>query len=303
MLRGVSTQAFASPLPLLDVADADVPDDSPSARGAKRFALPFIALLAAAVVGYLLIPKGGVVPSAPAPAPIASTPARSTAEAPAPSASDSGAAAASDAASSSGPASEGGSSLDRLALDLIARERKLQEARDAQRAQIEQDRAEAAAKAKEALAGRSSAAASTTPTTVIAPPAPPSQQAIDAEARTRALELEVARLRAESEARQRQEDESAKARALAAAEKEVAAQNAEAERERQAKAIATARKTCSLPAMDLSVAGNLNYFNALSAPGATKTSTGAIRLPPVEVADGKTAVYEITPDSCAHKVR
>ncbi|GAC1624594.1 MAG: hypothetical protein NVS9B10_10710 [Nevskia sp.] len=276
----------------LRAAAADAPAaraDRPrvASRRPLRFALPAAALVAVAAIGYLLVPKSGVVPAAAAvqtalPAPASGSAATASPAAPA---------AATTAAETS---------LDRLALELIARERKLQEARDAQRVQEEREKAQAAAKLKETETRTAGGAA---PAIVNSAPPAPSPAAVEAEARTRTLEAEVARLRADSEARQRSEEEAAKARAQAAAEKDLAAQGAEAERARQTQAIALARKKCSLPAMDLSEGGNLNFYNALQAPGARKTAGGAIRLPPVELGNGKTAIYEITPDSCAHLVR
>ena len=55
--------------------------------------------------------------------------------------------------------------------------------------------------------------------------------------------------------------------------------------------------------MDLSEGNNLNFYNAISVPGAQKVGSGAIRLPPIELNDGTKAVYDITPDSCAQRVK
>lgn len=134
------------------------------------------------------------------------------------------------------------------------------------------------------------------PAAVVTAPAKAVAEESGAIARARELEAEVARLRAEKEAQQ-----NAEAQARAAAEQD-AVQRAQAERERQQQIIARARANCRLPAPDLFSDGLMTYDRALKVRGAVKRGD-AVRLPKVELPDGRDAVFEITPDSCARIVR
>lgn len=256
--------------------------------------------LIAAVVVLAVVAGGGYVL-------MSSAPKNTVSASPAPAA-DSSETATGEAASSAGKAATNEaepSSLDRLALEFMSRDKKAQEAQR-QREQADQEAREARAREQAARsAAPPPAPAPAAP--VAAAPTPPAENA-EAIAKQKALEKEVERLRTEAEARKRNEEAAAqeKARAEAAARdaaKQSAAKEAEALKQRQAQAIASARKNCQLPAMELSEAGNLTFYNALSIPGAKSLPTGVIRLPPVDLDDGTKAVFEITPDSCAHRVR
>lgn len=295
-----------NPAPLAVEPEAEIPAAAKRASSAApRYAMAAVAVIAIAAGAYWLLAR---------------PPAKSLPAAPVAAAPSAKAAAGDESAAPAAATGDEQPSLDQLALDLIARERKLQEARDAQRAQEAQDRAAAVAKARETPRGKGNvaaaeggaAAAPGSADTAKAGPAPaavtPSPEAIEAEKRALELEREVARLRSEREARlQAAEAEAAKERAQAELDNDLKARKAVADREHKAQlvaqAIKDARRNCRLPAMQLSAGDNLTYYNALSAPGAYKTDSGAIRLPPVELSDGSREVYEITPDSCAHRVR
>ncbi|MDE2148805.1 MAG: hypothetical protein KGJ55_02995 [Gammaproteobacteria bacterium] len=140
------------------------------------------------------------------------------------------------------------------------------------------------------------------------------QQALDAqraqlEAEVQKLQqqLQAQRLKAQQEAEaaaqealQRAQQQAAEAQAK---KQQEAAERAAAEARHVAEVVARANKNCSLPAPRLSVDNNLIYDNALQVPGALKLSSGAIRLPPVRLPDGSQQQFEITPDSCAHRMR
>lgn len=134
------------------------------------------------------------------------------------------------------------------------------------------------------------------PAAVVTLPVPQAAPESEALARARELEAEVARLLAEKEAQQ-----NAEALTRAAAE-QAAAQRAQSESERQQQIIADARAHCRLPAPDLFSDGLMTYDRALKVRGAVKRGD-AVRLPKVELPDGRDAVFEITPDSCARLVR
>jgi len=253
-----------------------------------RYVVPVVALVVVAAGAYVLVPHSAPPPAKPTAAAASATQANSA---------DAGASAAAPA-----PAEAEPSALDRLALDFLSRDKKAQEQR--QKEQADRDEREARAR-EQATKAAAAPAPAPPPAPVAAAPAPDTSEAL---ARQKALEQEVERLRAENEARKRNEEADAKAQARAEqAAKEAAKQNAakaaEAQRVRQAQAIASARKNCALPAMELSEAGNLTFYNALSVPGAQELATGVIRLPPLDLDDGTKAVFEITPDSCAHRIR
>lgn len=266
------------------VAPPTAPTPAPR-RGLPGWALPAGAVTALLVLGYALFPRS----EKPTPAP---------ASAAAPAATTAGAGSIAAPPAGGAPAAgDGASSLDRLALDLIARDKKAQDARELQRLQ-EQRASEGAARKREQ--DLKPAPGAVPPQVTVPPPAAPAPDT-EAVTRERALEAEVARLRAESESKQRADEEAARAREQAA--KDAAAKLADAERTKQSQAIALARRNCKVPAMDLSEGNNLNFYNAISVPGAQKVGSGAIRLPPIELNDGTKAVYDITPDSCAQRVK
>ena len=169
----------------------DFPPMAPGAAPRSRSKLPLligIAVVAAAAGGYFLLGSKGAPeePSAAAPPPVQ---ARAVA-APAPAAV--AVPAAADAASTAAaPApAQGDAGLDRLALDLMAKEKKVADARD----QLQTQREQAAQEAKTSAAanGRTAVAAA-------APPAP-SQAELEAAEHLRQLQAEVDRLRKEKEA-------------------------------------------------------------------------------------------------------
>jgi serine/threonine protein kinase len=268
-----------------------------------------VLLVALAGAGYWLFSRAASTNGATPSMPVAATaaPANSVASPP-----PSTEAAAPSAAPTQSPDTKS-SSLDQLALDLMSKDRKAQDAARDKQLQEQRDKDERDRKAREAAeksakpaeadsasdrtaarpADRSSRASAASSATTSAEDAA-------AAARTRQLEEEIARLKAEKEQQPSQEsDASRAAREKAAHDAEVAAQ---AFRDQQALVIAKARKTCRIPAPSLSAAGNLTFETAMRVPGAERTGAGAVRLPPVTTADGETRQFEITSDSCAKLV-
>jgi len=171
-----------------------VPADAPASRPRSRLPLLIgVVVVAAAAGGYFVLRPTGVsdgqaASSQPAPA-------RPTAAAAAPAQP-----AVADAAAGAAPApaqNDGG--LDRLALDLMAKEKKLTDARDQVQAQrdqaVQQEQSRAAAASNRTAAAAPAAAA----TAAAAAPAP-TQEELAATEHLRQLQDEVDRLRKEKEA-------------------------------------------------------------------------------------------------------
>jgi len=184
-LQGEATQEQEQPF-------ERVPADAPASRPRSRLPLLIgVVVVAAAAGGYFVLRPAGVsneqaASSQPAPA-------RPAAAAAAPAAP-----AAADAAAGAAPApvqNDGG--LDRLALDLMAKEKKLADARDQVQAQrdqaVQQEQSRTAA-----ASNRTAAAAPVAAATAAAAPAP-TQEEIAAAEHLRQLQDEVDRLRKEKE--------------------------------------------------------------------------------------------------------
>ena len=203
------------------------------------------------------------------------------------------------------------SSLDRLALELMSKDRKTQEQAREQKKREEQDKLEKderERKAREALektTARGETLDKAPVKTADKPPRPAGPAAAVGEAdpassaRTRELEEEIARLKAERSQQAQETDAARAAREKASRDAEAAAA---AERERQLQVIARARKSCKIPAPTLSAAGNLTFETAMRVPGAERIGSNVVRLPPIATADGDTRQFDITPDSCARLV-
>ncbi|MDB5978974.1 MAG: TonB family protein [Nevskia sp.] len=181
-LQGAGTE---EPEPVVE----GFPPMAPGAVPRSRSRLPLligVVVVAAAAGGYFLLGSRGAPeePAAVAPAVQARTVA-----APAPAAAVPAATDAATAAAAPAPA-QGDAELDRLALDLMAKEKKVADARD----QLQTQREQAAQEARTSVAagGRTTAAAAT-------PPAP-SQAELEAAEHLRQLQAEVDRLRKEKEA-------------------------------------------------------------------------------------------------------
>jgi len=208
------------------------------------------------------------------------------------------------------------SQLEQAAMQQMVRDR--QQALDAQRATLKAQIAAGGAK----VPGDSSATAISKLAPVaaatgtvgadaskpIAPPtaaaSSPGPAAVDADAeaiaaRNKQLEQELALLKAEQAAQLRKRQDDQAARELAERE---AAEKARNDEEHQKAVIAKSRAQCEIPAADLSVNGTLTYDTAMRVAEAVKLRNGAIRLPPVTLPNGRSAQFDITPDSCARRV-
>jgi TonB family protein len=164
-------------------------------RSPLPFVLGGVALAAAAGAFFWLR-----TPSTPAAAPVAASDVATTA---APAGSAAATTAPAGSAASAAPTEDAG--LDRLAQDMMAKEKKASEAKQELQALQQQREQQAAQEAKNAAKNSGTATAAATPA---APPAP-SQAELDAAAHAKQLEDELAKLRAEKEAEE-------KARAAAA---------------------------------------------------------------------------------------
>ena len=171
-------------------AFAGLPAGDPAGGSRPRSRLPLLigAVTVAAVAGgYFLLRSPGASEQQAA----SSQPAAAAA----PAAAASTATAVNAAAGPAPAPAQGDAGLDRLALDLMAKEKKVDEARN----QLQAQRDQAALDAKTAAAASNKAAAASTTAPVAAPPAP-SQAEVDAAEHLKQLQAEVDRLRKEKEA-------------------------------------------------------------------------------------------------------
>lgn len=180
--------------------------------------------------------------------------------------------AAAPAAGEAKPSETGELTLDRLAMELLAKEQ--QAAEQARQQEEAKKRAEAEAAAHEqALAAQRSRE---------------EQQA----ALRRQQEEEAAKQRAEEEARRAQEIQQAKA----------AAPNAQKPAPSEPKT-QTARGNCTMHASDLSPSGTLTFKDIARMRGITLKGPDALLTPPITLPDGRQVIFEVTSDDCARIAR